>query len=97
VRDRQICSPPTVVLVVDQNVLERSAAAAALRCEGFEVIEAADMGEAITVLQSRAIDVLLSQLDPVSGERLMQWVQERRPATEVIWAPQAGETASVLH
>ncbi len=96
-RDRQICSPPTVVLVVDQDIFQRSAAAAELRREGFDVIEAADMGEAVTVLQSRAVDVLFSQLDPVSGERLMQWVKERRPATEVIWAPQAGETASVLH
>src|SRR5204862_6475894 len=53
----------TVVLVVDQDVLQRVEEGAELRREGFHVVEAATVTEAITVLQSRAVDIVLSQLD----------------------------------
>ena len=43
---------------------------AELRREGFDVFEAASVTEAITVLPSRADDIVLSQLDLEGSETL---------------------------
>ena len=51
--DRTAQGPATVVLVVDLDVLQRMEEGAELRREGFHVVEAATVTEAITVLQSR--------------------------------------------
>jgi DNA-binding NtrC family response regulator len=75
----------TVVLVVDQDVLQRMEEGAELRREGFHVVEAATVTEAITVLQSRAVDIVLSQLDLEDSETLTDWVYNRRPSTAIIW------------
>jgi DNA-binding response OmpR family regulator len=55
--------PSAVVLVVESDVLRRHEMAARLRRGGFEVFEAADAAEAITVLKSIVVDVLISNVD----------------------------------
>ena len=75
----------TVVLVVDQDVLHRMEEGAELRREGFHVVEAATVTEAITLLQSRAVDIVLSQLDLEGSETLRDWVHYRRPSTAIVW------------
>ena len=75
----------TVVLVVDQDVLQRTQEGAELRREGFHVVEAATVPEAITVLQSRAVDIVLSQLDAEGSQTLTDWVHNRRPSTAIVW------------
>jgi hypothetical protein len=40
--------------------------------------------EAITVLQSRAVDIVLSQLDLEGSETLRDWVHYRRPSTAIV-------------
>jgi DNA-binding NtrC family response regulator len=87
--DRTIQGLATVVLVVDQDVLQRLDEGAELRREGFDVVEAATLTEAITVLQSRAVDIVLSQLDLEGSETLTDWVHNRRPSTAIIWGTEA--------
>jgi DNA-binding response OmpR family regulator len=55
--------PSAVALVVESDVLRRHEMAASLRRGGFEVFEAADAAEAITVLKSTVVDVLISNVD----------------------------------
>ena len=55
--------PSAVALVVESDVLRRHEMAARLRRGGFEVFEAADAAEAITVLKSTVVDVLISNVD----------------------------------
>ena len=83
--DRTVQGPATVVLVVDLDVLQRMDEGAELRREGFHVVEAATVTEAITLLQSRAVDIVLSQLDLEGSETLRDWVHNRRPSTAIVW------------
>jgi len=55
--------PSAVALVVESDVLRRHEMAARLRRGGFEVFEAGDAAEAITVLKSIVVDVLISNVD----------------------------------
>lgn len=55
--------PSAVALVVESDVLRRHEMAARLRRGGFEVFEAADAAEAITVLKRVVVDVLISNVD----------------------------------
>jgi DNA-binding response OmpR family regulator len=55
--------PSPVALVVESDVLRRHEMAARLRRGGFEVFEAGDAAEAITVLKSIVVDVLISNVD----------------------------------
>lgn len=67
-----------VVLIVEDDVLRRLSMAAALRREGFEVFEAADAREAMTVLDTIAIDVLFSDLSLTGSGELWRWVEQRQ-------------------
>ena len=94
--------PSPVVLIVENDVLERLSMAANLRHQGLEVFEAADMTEAITVLKKIAVDILISHVSLMDATALARWVQERRPTTQVVWmaALQSGQdcmTPAVLH
>src|SRR4029077_9944694 len=55
--------PSAVALVVESDVLRRHEMAARLRRGGFEVFEAVDAAEGITVLKSTVVDVLISNVD----------------------------------
>jgi hypothetical protein len=56
-----------VVLVVENDVLERAFNAATLRRQGLEVLEAADMAEALRVLKKIAVDILISDVSLIDG------------------------------
>src|SRR5215468_8592977 len=78
-----------VVLVVEYNVLERLATAAELRRLGFEVLEAASIAEAKTILKSVAVDVLFSNESLIDGRQLAQWVRRRHLPTRQLWVAYA--------
>src|SRR5215813_9711679 len=82
-----------VVLVVENNVLERLATAAELRRLGFEVLEAADIAEAKTILRSVAVDVLFSTVSLIDGGQLARWVRRRRSPTRRFWVADAAAQA----
>ena len=63
-------SASAIVLVVENDVLKRVHSAAALRRRGFQVFEAADTTEAITILNKVAVDVLFSDVSLVGGAML---------------------------
>ena len=51
-------SAPAVVLVVEENLVLRSAFATRLRSAGFEVLEAANSAEAERILERTLVDAL---------------------------------------
>jgi CheY-like chemotaxis protein len=50
----------SVVLVVEENAVFRSASAKRLRSAGFEVLEAANSAEAELILKSTTVDALFA-------------------------------------
>jgi CheY-like chemotaxis protein len=75
-------SPPSVVLVVDDEPLIRLVAAEALRDEGFTVYEAADAAEALDVMAHHAeVDLVFTDIDMpgMSGLELALEIRRRRP------------------
>ena len=86
--------PTTAVLLVESDILERVSKAALLRREGFEVFEAADTTEAVTVLKKIAVDILISDVSLVEGATLARLAHVHQPATQVVWmaALQSPET-----
>ena len=62
-------SASAIMLVVENDVLKRVHSAAALRRRGFQVFEAADTTEAITILNKIAVDVLFSDVSLVGGAK----------------------------
>ena len=94
--------PPQVVLVVENDVLERMFKAAALRRQGLEVFEAADVAEAVTVLKKIAVDLLISDISLIDGTVLAQLAKEHQPNVQVVWMapPQRRQNSietAVLH
>ena len=86
---------PDTVLVVESEVLVRTAIAGYLRDCGYRAIEAACADEAITVLNHTAIPIhiLFSAAEMAGGMdgfSLAQWVRAHRPGVRVILA--ANET-----
>ena len=82
-------SAAAVVLVVENDILSRSATAAELRRLGFEVLEATGIAEAKTILKSVAVDVLFSNESLSDGRQLAQWVKRRRLPTRQFWVAYA--------
>ena len=77
--------PSPVVLIVENDVLERLSKAAILRRQGLQVFEAADIKEAMAVLNKIAVDVLVSNVSLIDGTVLAQWVHKSQPTTQVVW------------
>src|SRR5262245_5412625 len=82
-------STAVVVLVVENDIFERLATAAELRRLGFEVLEAANIAEAKTILRSVAVDVLFSNESLIDGRQLAQWVRRPRLHTRQFWVADA--------
>jgi DNA-binding response OmpR family regulator len=74
-----------VVLIVENDILERVSKAATLRRQGFDIFEAADVAEAVTVLKKIAVDVLIADISLIDGTVLAQSAKEHQPTTHIAW------------
>ena len=92
------------ILVVDDEVLVRSAIADYLRGCGYKVVEAADSEEALTLLgaDSIRVDIVLSAVamrSGMDGFGLFRWIREHRPEVDIVLAgtpARAAEAAAEL-
>jgi DNA-binding NtrC family response regulator len=91
---------PPVVLIVENDILERVSKAATLRRQGLEVFEAADVAEAVAVLKKIAVDLLISDISLIDGAVLSQLAKEHQPTTQIAWTldrRQSYAGTAVLH
>ena len=75
------------VLVVEDEFLIRLLISDALRDAGFDVIEAFNGDEAIDILSTAPVDLVLSDVrmpGTIDGLELLRWVRESLPALPVI-------------
>ena len=92
--------PLPVVLLVENDILERMFKAATLRRQGFEVFEAADVAEAVTVLKKIAVDLLISDISLIDGAVLARLAKEHQPTTQIAWtldSRQSSVETTVVH
>ena len=92
--------PRPVVLVVENDILERVSRAATLRRQGWEVFEAADVAEAVIVLKEIAVDLLISDISLIDGTVLAQLAREHQPTTQLVWTSESRQNSvgtSALH
>ena len=92
--------PRPVVLVVENDILERVSRAATLRRQGWEVFEAADVAEAVIVLKEIAVDLLISDISLIDGTVLAQLAREHQPTTQLVWTVESRQNSvgtSALH
>lgn len=76
-----------VVLIVEDDILLRLGTASALRDAGFEVLEAVNAAEAMLLLNSVAIDAMISDVNipgHMDGFALAKWVRNRAPDTKIV-------------
>jgi CheY-like chemotaxis protein len=93
---------PSVVLVVEDEVLIRLHVADFLRDCGLRVLEAANADEAVAILQHGpdAVDLVFSDINmpgSMNGFELASWIRGNRPDTRVILAsgvPQKAKLAT---
>jgi CheY-like chemotaxis protein len=84
---RQQAEHSGVVLIAEDDVLLRLATASSLRDAGFEVLEAANAAEAVTVLDTLLVDALISDVEiagRMDGLALAKWVHDRGLNTKVV-------------
>jgi DNA-binding response OmpR family regulator len=89
-----------VVLIVENDILERVSKAATLRRNGFDVFEAADVAEAVTVLKVIAVDLLIADISLIDGTVLAQSAKEHQPTTQIAWTSECRQNsveAALLH
>ncbi|MGJ7038879.1 MULTISPECIES: response regulator [Shinella] len=75
------------VLVVEDDGLIRMDLADTLADRGYDVLEAANADEAMSVLETSRIDALLTDIDmpgSLNGIALAAWVAERWPSCRII-------------
>jgi CheY-like chemotaxis protein len=84
----QLSNAPTIVLVVEDEPLQRWLAAEMVREAGFTAIEAADADEAIAVLESRSdIRIVFTDIEmpgSMDGLRLARAIRGRWPPIELV-------------
>ena len=87
----------SVILIVEDDILCRVSAAEHLRSVGYEVAEAADAGEAITILDSgENVDAVFTDVQmpgAMDGLMLAHWVYEHHPGTKVLVTSGKGDAA----
>lgn len=93
-----------VVLIVEDDVLLRLVTASNLREAGFEVVEVANAAEAVIVLKSMAVDVMLTDVNmpgKMNGLTLAKWVHRHGLNTRIILTSGAeqslGEASEYAH
>src|SRR6202008_4602544 len=88
---------PTV-LVVEDEILIRTAVAEYLRISGYAVVEAADAAEAVTVFEAREpIDVAFCDVDmpgTMDGLSLARWIKQHHSTLPVLLTSGRGIAAS---
>jgi CheY-like chemotaxis protein len=75
------------ILIVEDDVLIRAAAAQFLRGSGFTVLEAVDVGQALELLRTERISIVFADVKlpgPRSGIDLMRIVQTDFPQARVL-------------
>jgi two-component system, response regulator PdtaR len=86
--EMQLSNAPTIVLVVEDEPLQRWLAAEMVREAGFTPIEAADADEAIAVLESRSdIRIVFTDIEmpgSMDGLRLARAIRGRWPPIELV-------------
>jgi len=90
----------SIILIIDEDVIARSAVAAYLRQCGYTVIEAARETAATEMLNSPKFDidiVICATNDMKSAERFefAQWIREHHPAVRVLIAATVEKTAKL--
>jgi DNA-binding NtrC family response regulator len=79
---------PTAVLLVEDEILTRTAVAEYLRLSGYTVVEAADAAEALTLFGAgELIDIVISDVDlpgTMDGLDLARWVKKHHSALPVL-------------
>lgn len=85
----------TNILVVEDDDLIRSNTAEMLEQSGYTVVEAASAEEALTALQTVAVDVLVTDLNlpGASGAELAARARELRPSAAIVYA--TGDASAV--
>jgi DNA-binding response OmpR family regulator len=88
----------TLLLIVESQVLVRTAVADYLRECGYTVLEAADANEAVALLQSSDIRVVLVDVgtpEVLDGFTLVQWIRQQRPDTKIVTTAGIVRTAQI--
>jgi DNA-binding response OmpR family regulator len=89
---------PSVVLVVEPEILVRLVVADYLRECGYKVIEAVTVDDAVTVLESgKKIDIVFAEVrlsGSMDGFGLAKWVREKHPGVDVMLTSGAAGTAA---
>ena len=95
---QQLRAPSAIILVVEDDLLVRSATAANLRDGGFEVIEANCGDEAVRLLRAEVpVDVVFSDINmpgSMDGLGLAEWLRRERPQIRMILT--SGSTSTQL-
>ncbi|MEN9800802.1 MAG: sigma-54 dependent DNA-binding response regulator, partial [Pseudomonadota bacterium] len=86
------------VLVVDDQRNMRATTALVLRTEGYQVSEAPDGEEALRLLASTPVDLLLTDLkmEPMDGLTLLRKALEVSPQTQVVLMTAYGSIESAV-
>ena len=90
-------TPPTI-LVVEDNVLTRSAISDELRAHGFKVLEASSADDAITVLDTMRIDLVFVDIHlPGSGDGLdvARHVRARGGPTQMVLTSGVSDASAI--
>ena len=76
---------PPLVLLVEDNAELRHVLKEALGSEGYEVLAARDEAEALDLLRTNSVDLLISDLtDPADASRALEEVREEFPDLPVV-------------
>ena len=89
-----------VVLIAEDDVLLRTVTASSLRDAGFEILEAANAVEAVTVMNALSVDALISDLEiagEMDGLALAKWVQAKGLNTKVVLTFSGEQTLRETH
>lgn len=77
---------PSVVLVVEDEILVRTVVAEYLQDEGFRVIAARNADEAVKALHAFHVDVVFADivLLGASGIELARWIRQYKPTVKIV-------------
>jgi len=90
--------PERVILVVDDEAAQRTVLAGFLRKRGFEVLQASSVGEALSEVSARTIDLVLTDLrmPGASGLDLLEGVRRINPEVPLVVMTAFGTVASAV-